>query len=124
MVIAAIVAFVTLLPAFGERTVRRNPSTMQLSVTELRGKTLVTARHELRYAGPMTGEHVNDDNGDVSYPGEALDAPDGDGDDDPSAPPLRLGVALIAPPARRAPEAVPSPQRPGILLFRPMVRPG
>ena len=123
-VIAAIVAFVTLLPAFGERAVRRSPhATAQISTGELRGKTLVTARHELRYA-ETTGDHVADDDGDVSSPDEALDAPDGDGDDDPSSAPLRLGVALIAPPARPAPKAVSFQQRPAILLFKQMVRPG
>ncbi len=97
---------------------------MQLSATELRGKTLVTARHELRYAEPTTGDHVNDDDADVTSPDEALDAHDRDGDDDPSAPPLGLEITLIAPPAHRAPAAVPTLERPGILLFKQIVRPG
>jgi hypothetical protein len=95
---------------------------MQLSALELRGKTLVTARHELRYAESTAGDHVNDDDGDTPAPDEALDAPDGD--DDPSAAPLRLGVTLVAPPAAQAPAAIASQDRPGILLFRRMVRPG
>lgn|GEM_PF-6296146 len=125
LLVAGVVAFVTLLPAFGERAVRRSvvPSA-QISVAELRGKTLVTAHHELRYAEPNDGDRIEDDDADTSRPDDVLDAPDGGGDDEPSAAATRLGIALVAPPADRAPAGVFAETRPGILLFRRMVRPG